>query len=181
MAQRQIIVDDLDGETEGATVLRFGLDGTDYEIDLGPDNMASYRKELEYLIEHGRKVPTSPARRTPGARSTSTASRSGSTPKERELNTLIREWWRGKGNDISDRGRIGESIKAAYFAEHGHPTAAPAASTPPSGSEGSSESAGTGRPAGDAQTAAQAAKPTKAKNDTAAKGTASGGGEAPTS
>ena len=58
MAQKiQILfVDDIDGgEAEGT--VRFGLDGTDYEIDLNAKNAAALRKALAKYVDAARRAP----------------------------------------------------------------------------------------------------------------------------
>jgi nucleoid-associated protein Lsr2 len=57
MAQKlQILfIDDLDGG-EAAGTVRFGFDGSKYEIDLSAANSEALRKTLGLYIEHGRKA-----------------------------------------------------------------------------------------------------------------------------
>ena len=45
---------DLDGGPADET-LRFGVDGSEYEIDLSKKNAAAFRKELAPFVEHARK------------------------------------------------------------------------------------------------------------------------------
>ena len=57
MAQKiqTLFIDDLDGgEAEGT--VRFGLDGTDYEIDLSAPHAKALRKSLEKYVGAARKV-----------------------------------------------------------------------------------------------------------------------------
>jgi Lsr2 len=50
-----LFIDDIDGgEAEGT--VRFGLDGTDYEIDLSAKNAAALRKALAKYIDSGRRT-----------------------------------------------------------------------------------------------------------------------------
>lgn len=100
MAVRQTIelVDDLDGsviEDEGPQT--FTLNGSAYEIDLSPDDAEALRDALAPLIQADRRV--------------SRSSRSKPRPAQ-DLNA-IREWARGNGYDVSDRGRIAADIVAA--------------------------------------------------------------------
>ena len=54
--------DDLDGGPADETV-RFGLGGTDYEIDLSTSNATAFRAQLEPFIAHaGRAGAAAPAR-----------------------------------------------------------------------------------------------------------------------
>lgn len=106
MAQRMHIVleDDLDG-SEAAETIMFGLDGTSYEIDLSERNAAKLRDALAKYVAHARRVPQrgrrSSARRT-----------GGPSP------SAVREWARGQGYDVSDRGRVPSDVRAAYDAAH---------------------------------------------------------------
>ena len=63
MAQKvqTYFIDDLDGSEAGDTVL-FGLDGTQYEIDLSTDHAKELRTALARYIDAGRRV-TGTARR----------------------------------------------------------------------------------------------------------------------
>ena len=68
MAQKiqTLFIDDLDGSEATGTV-RFGLDGTEYEIDLSAAHSDELRKALEQYIRHGRRTGGT-ARRTPRSR-----------------------------------------------------------------------------------------------------------------
>ena len=67
MAQKvqTLVVDDIDGSAAEGTV-RFGLDGTDYEIDLNPKNAQALRDTLAPYVTAGRRA--SAAARRPGPR-----------------------------------------------------------------------------------------------------------------
>ena len=62
MAQKvqTLFVDDLDGSAAEGTV-RFGLDGTDYEIDLNTEHAQALRDALARYVSAGRRA----ARRYP--------------------------------------------------------------------------------------------------------------------
>ena len=108
MAQKVhiVLVDDLDGSDATQTV-SFGLDGTSYEIDLNDKNAAKLRDALSGYVGHARKV---------GAQSRRRARRSaaGGGPSASE----VREWARGKGMDVSERGRVSAEVRQAYDAAH---------------------------------------------------------------
>lgn len=101
MAKITKMVDDLDGITEAEMTLQFGLDGKHYEIDLSDENYEKYRAALELLAGHGRVVTQAPMafKRTSTPRSTPT----GGTAH-------IREFLRGLGHEVSDRGRIPDHL-----------------------------------------------------------------------
>jgi nucleoid-associated protein Lsr2 len=105
MAQKMTVAleDDLDGGPADETV-RFGLGGSEYEIDLSNKNATAFRKKLAPFIEHARKTGRAPRRR-PG-RTTSSRERSGG----------IRAWAKDQGIAVSDRGRIPASVVEQYEA-----------------------------------------------------------------
>lgn len=106
MAQKVniILVDDLDGSEADETVT-FGLDGTTYEIDLTDSNAAALRDALSGYVGHARKV-------TGGARRGRKSAGSSTNTKD------VREWAKGQGLDVSERGRISADIQQAYDAAH---------------------------------------------------------------
>jgi nucleoid-associated protein Lsr2 len=109
MAQRiqTLFIDDIDGGAADGTV-RFGLDGTDYEIDLSGEHTDELRNALEKFIEHSRKVGGTARRSARGLRSTPGVD----TAK-------VREWAKGNGYDIKDRGRVPADLVAKYQAASG--------------------------------------------------------------
>ncbi len=64
MAQKvqTLLIDDLDGGEAESTV-RFGLDGTEYEIDLSAEHAEALRKALGPYVNAARRTPGSAARR----------------------------------------------------------------------------------------------------------------------
>lgn len=106
MAQRTVLVDDLDGG-DAAETLVFALDGTSYEIDLNEENAGKLRDDLATWISHGRPQSGGVRRgrvagRRPGARGSGLD------------NAAIRSWARETGYNVSDRGRIPAEIVEAY-------------------------------------------------------------------
>ncbi len=95
--------DDLDGGPADETV-RFGLGGSEYDIDLSKKNATAFRRQLAPFIEHARKAGRGPRRRP--ARSASSRERSGD----------IRAWAKDRGIAVSDRGRIPASVVEQYEA-----------------------------------------------------------------
>ena len=57
MAQKvqTLFIDDLDGSAAEGTI-RFGLDGTEYEIDLNAEHAQHLRDALEAYVRAGRRV-----------------------------------------------------------------------------------------------------------------------------
>ena len=98
MAQRtQILyVDDIDGSDAEGTV-RFGLDGTEYEIDLNAENAQALRDAVARYVKAARRVGGAARRPT----------RSGRRASASGLNTTeVREWAKAQGIEVKDRGRI---------------------------------------------------------------------------
>lgn len=112
MVQKHVIQleDDIDGGTATETVT-FGLDGTNYVIDLSAKNADKLRDALAVYVAHGRRSSR------PAARS-SAASRNGRAVRsDREQTQVIRAWARSNGHQIGDKGRIPAHILEAYEAK----------------------------------------------------------------
>ena len=113
MAQKvqTLFIDDLDGSEADGTV-RFGLDGTEYEIDLNAEHAKQLRDALaRYVsISAGRRI-SSGARRP--ARSGRKASANGLDTTE------VREWAKAQGIDVKDRGRVPAELVVKFKAATG--------------------------------------------------------------
>jgi hypothetical protein len=103
-----VYIDDIDGGEASGTV-RFGLDGTDYEIDLSTRHSEALHKSLLTYIEHARKVGGASRRASRGRRN----SASGIDT------TAVRSWAREQGIDIKERGRVPANIVEQYRAAVG--------------------------------------------------------------
>ncbi len=106
MAQKieTVFIDDLDGSTADTTI-RFGLDGTEYEIDLNTAHAEQLRKATEQYIEAGRKVSSGVQKTT-----RSSARRSGPSSSE------VREWAKDQGLEVKERGRIPAELVVKFQA-----------------------------------------------------------------
>jgi hypothetical protein len=93
--------DDLNGGPADET-LWFGLDGTEYEIDLNKKNARAFRKQLAPFIEHARKAGRGQRRR------------SAHTSPGHERVGDIRAWANAQGIAVSGRGRIPASVVEQY-------------------------------------------------------------------
>ena len=111
MAQKiqTLFIDDLDGSEAEGTV-RFGLDGTEYEIDLNAGHAQALRDALARYIRAARR--TGGGARQP-ARGGRRASAGGVN------NSEIREWAKGQGIEVNDRGRIPAEVVARFKAATG--------------------------------------------------------------
>ena len=109
MAQKVTItlIDDLD-DSEAAETVSFGLDGTNYEIDLNEQHAADLRNALALYVAEGRKVTGS--RR--GGRARAATGSGGPAAKD------VRIWARNEGHNVPERGRIPAEIREAYDAAH---------------------------------------------------------------
>ena len=107
MAQKiqTFFIDDLDGSEAEGTVL-FGLDGTQYEIDLSTHHAKELRTALARYIEAGRRVT-----------GTTRAGQNGrKAPANGVSNTEVRVWAKAHGLQVKERGRIPSEIITQYQA-----------------------------------------------------------------
>ena len=95
-----LLVDDLDGG-EAAGTVRFGLDGTEYEIDLSAAHGDELRDTLARYLAH--------ARRAGGTTRNAARSR-----RDTVDNSKVREWARGQGIEIKERGRVPANVLEKY-------------------------------------------------------------------
>jgi hypothetical protein len=112
MAQKvqTVFIDDIDGG-EAAGTVRFGLDGTEYEIDLSAANAEALRNALALYIDAARRAPGAPRR--PG-RARRRASATGADP------TAVREWAKSQGIEVKDRGRVPAELVVKFKAATEH-------------------------------------------------------------
>jgi Lsr2 len=111
MAQKvqTLFIDDLDGSEADGTV-RFGLDGTDYEIDLNTEHAQELRDALARYLGASRRIGG-------GARR---PARSGRGAPTTGLNaTEVREWAKTQGIDVKDRGRVPAELVVKFKAATG--------------------------------------------------------------
>ena len=104
MAQRiqTLLIDDLDGG-EAAVTVRFGLDGAEYEIDLSAAHGDELRNALGPYLAH--------ARRTAGTARSAARSRRGDAAVD---TAKVREWAKGQGIEVKDRGRVPAGVVEQY-------------------------------------------------------------------
>src|SRR5258708_614866 len=107
------LLDDIDGG-EADETLRFGVDGSNYEIDLNAKHAEELRASLAKFILSARRV---------GRGGVITAGRgrvaSKPTHTDRAQTQAIREWAERKKIKLADRGRIPGNIVKQYEAEAG--------------------------------------------------------------
>ena len=105
------LLDDLDGTViengSGATV-SFAFEGDSYEIDLSAENLAAFRTAMKPYTNVSRRVGYVPAKPR-GA---------GAAGSDRAELQAIRTWAAANGMQVSDRGRIAGTVRAAYADAH---------------------------------------------------------------
>lgn len=113
MAKELIVryVDDLDGATPADETVAFALDGAQFEIDLSDANAVQLRSVLAPWIAKSRKATgvKKRVRRLTGP---------SPTAGDSEQRKVIRAWAVSNGIAVSERGRIADSVVAAYNAAH---------------------------------------------------------------
>jgi hypothetical protein len=101
-----LVVDDIDGSAAEGTV-RFGLDGTEYEIDLNATNARALRDALAPYVKAGRRTGGTARRPARGGRR---ASANGVNTTE------VREWAKAQGIEVKDRGRVPAELVVKFKA-----------------------------------------------------------------
>ena len=96
--------DDLSGGKADRTVA-FGFEGQSYEIDLSRSNSRALEKALAPYVGAARKVRVT---HTKVARPIKT---------KRDV-SVVREWAKSNGYEVSDRGRVASALIDAYDAAH---------------------------------------------------------------
>jgi hypothetical protein len=97
-----LFIDDLDGSEAEGTV-RFGLDGTDYEIDLNARHAQALRDALARYVRAARRPARGGRRATPSGVD----------------RTEVREWARAQGIAVKDRGRVPAELVVKFKATTG--------------------------------------------------------------
>ena len=110
MAQKiqVLLIDDLDGSEADGTV-RFGLDGTEYEIDLNAEHAQALRDALARYVQAARRAGGGARRPARGGRRAAGGVDS----------TEIREWAKAQGIEVKDRGRVPAELVARFRAATG--------------------------------------------------------------
>jgi hypothetical protein len=97
-----LLIDDIDGG-EAAGTVRCGLDGTEYEIDLSAAHSDELRKALGQYLAHARRVA--------GTAKGAARGRRGSAVID---TAKVREWARGQGIEVKERGRVPADVLERY-------------------------------------------------------------------
>ena len=107
------LLDDIDGSQADET-LKFGLDGTHYEIDVNAKHAEKLRASLAKFITKSRRIGR-------GHVVVTGRGRTGGAPAraDRAQNQAIRDWAKSRGLEVSDRGRIPVNVTEQYHTEAG--------------------------------------------------------------
>src|SRR5215217_6911328 len=113
MARREIVVlqDDLDNSEKDVRTVKFGFEGVNYEIDLGPKN---FDKLAEALAPYVAKARKDSSRR--GGGGGAAKSKTMSAAEQRAFNQRVREWAKSQKQKVSERGRVPAKLIDAYHA-----------------------------------------------------------------
>jgi hypothetical protein len=98
----------IDG-SDAVETASFGLDGTQYEIDLNSGHAEELRELLDLYVKKARRVTGSAGR----------AGRVRRTGANDARNKEIRNWAREQHLDVNERGRIPADIVAQFEAANG--------------------------------------------------------------
>ena len=111
MAQKiqTLFIDDLDGSEAEGTV-RFGLDGSEYEIDLNAEHAQALREALARYVQAARRAGGGSRRPVRSGRKVSADGHSS---------TEIREWAKAQGIEVKDRGRVPAELVVKFKAATG--------------------------------------------------------------
>src|SRR5215467_1095848 len=104
-----VLIDDLD-QSEAAETVRFGVDGTAYEIDLSARHASELRSMAGRYISAARRAGQAPVRARQQRRSRPR------TRMDREQSRRIRSWAMDRGLLASPRGRIPQHVTDEYQA-----------------------------------------------------------------
>lgn len=94
-----VFTDDLNGTQQDVKTVTFGFEGKTFEIDLGTLNRRNLERSLAKYMEAGRHVKSGRAVKGTGAK--------------RDLSP-VRAWAKAQGMEVSDRGRISQTVLDAY-------------------------------------------------------------------
>ncbi|HVF04475.1 MAG TPA: Lsr2 family protein [Frankiaceae bacterium] len=107
-----LVCDVCEGGKPGSETIGFGVDGSQYEIDLCDKHAKNLRDSVAQFVGAARRAST-------GGRSGSRGGRRSSGGGDRQRTQEIRAWARTKGIKVSERGRLSSDIVAKYEAAHG--------------------------------------------------------------
>lgn len=110
MAQKVEItlVDDIDGGKADETIT-FGLDGTQYVIDLSDKNAKQFRENIAKYVDAARKEK--------GGRAAARGGRRAAAPSGPDTSD-VRTWAKAQGYEVSERGRVSKDLIVKFQEAH---------------------------------------------------------------
>ncbi|OZF26255.1 Lsr2 family protein [Rhodococcus sp. 14-2483-1-2] len=115
------LVDDIDGtviDDESSGTIEFAVSGVEYVIDLKTKNATEFHRKLDYYIQHATRVGGRKRKPSPAVAASTPTTSTAATRRDPAQTRAIRQWAADNDYQISDRGRIPESIVEAYDAAH---------------------------------------------------------------
>ncbi|APT85689.1 histone-like nucleoid-structuring protein Lsr2 [Corynebacterium aquilae] len=114
MAQKQVTqyFDDIDHtplSQDEVHVVRFGVDGTNYVLEVSEANAQAFHDAIARFVEHAQPDTTRTTTSTRSKRSGSGSTNSTGIPAKR-----IREWAQQNNIEVNDRGRLPQEVVDAY-------------------------------------------------------------------
>ena len=97
-----VMVDDLDGSTDGVSRVSFGVEGQAYSIDLSGPNRERLHESLSTFVAAATTIADCPA--------------SARSAEHRRRSKTIREWAKQNGYYLADRGRVPSAVVDAFDA-----------------------------------------------------------------
>jgi hypothetical protein len=112
MVQRTKItlVDDVNGDETAVETIQFGLDGLQYEIDLGEDNAIALRRDIEEWAGYARRIGGRRKHKTKTNGQTN-GHKASATPSSA---AEVRAWAQSQGVEVPPRGRVPADVRAAF-------------------------------------------------------------------
>lgn len=112
MAVKNILVDDIDGESQPAVTVPFAIRGKRYEIDLSRKSESEFDKALKPFISNARVVggASKPQKKTVSAPKKTAAAKNGTGRNMEE----VRQWAKDTGRTIAKRGRVSADVLAEF-------------------------------------------------------------------
>lgn len=101
----RMLIDDIDG-SEATERIEFTLGGTSYRLDLNEKHAKEFNDDLDPWLAKAQKL----------SRFTRSSASSTAEKSDKEELARIREWAKANGYKVSDRGRIAQTTKDAYYA-----------------------------------------------------------------
>ena len=114
MAEKVLLVDDLDGTETGVKRMHFGIDGEHFEVDLSEKNATELRAAVAKFRKVARPLPKRAGEKPKNSTPASSAARTATGPSAKE----IRAWAKRKRIKVSPVGTIPNDVRERYLKEN---------------------------------------------------------------